>query len=208
MGRKVKDTGGGDFKKVPQGTHQAVCNMVVCLDSQVREWKGERSIVDQVYIRFEVPEERVTYTVDGEEREGPLAIGKLYTSSLSEKANLRKDLEGWRNKAFTKEELKGFDIENVLGKPCQIIVTHRESNGNIYANITGIAGWPRGLEPLKAENELIYYDAENPAAYDKLPNWLQEKIGNAVDRTQGLPPSPEDEYTSTPDDDFNDDIPF
>lgn len=205
MGRAVKDTGGGDFKKVPQGTHRAVCNKVIVLDDQMREYKGEKSIVDQVYIGFEVPDERITYSVDGVEKEGPMVIGKLYTASLSEKANLRKDLEGWRNKSFTKEELKGFDIENVLGKPCQIIVTHREANGNTYANITGIAGWPKGMDALQPEGETIYYDPDHPEVFEKLPKWLQEKVSGAVDRTQGT----ETEYLSGKnDDDFDDDIPF
>lgn len=198
MGIKVKDTGGGDFKKVEQGTHLAVCNMVVDLGNQLSTYKGEDKIQHKIYIRWEIPAERLEYEVDGQKKEGPMAIGKMYTASLSEKANLRKDLEGWRNKAFTQEELQGFDIENILGSCCQIIVTHKDSNGNTYANVTGVAGWPKGIDRPKPENEPIYYDDENTSLYEKLPNWLKEKLGSVEEQRE----------TSTPGVDFDDDIPF
>lgn len=177
----ASDNGGGDFKKVPEGTHQAVCDMVVDLGNQVTEYNGEKSIKSQVFIRWQVPSMRVQYTdKDGNEVEGPMSIGKVYTNSLSEKANLRKDLQGWRNRAFTKDELKGFDIRKVAGTCCQIIVTHREGrNGNVYANVTGVAGWPGGLPRIEAEGETVIYSGEdNVGSLEKLPKWLREKVEN------------------------------
>lgn len=204
MGRMVKDTGGGDFKKVPQGTHMAVCNMVAVLDGQKSSWQGQEKIVDQIYIRWEVPGERIEFEIDGVKKEGPMSIGKRYTNSLSEKANLRKDLQGWRGKEFTQDELNGFDIESILGKPCQIIVTHREGgNGNTYANVTGVAGWPKGVESPTAENELIYYAPEEPASYDNLADWLKKLIDEAVPVARTSEPA-----QATPTEDFDDDIPF
>jgi len=196
MGRQIKDNGGGDFKKLDPGTHAAVCNMVVLLDQQRTEWQGQEKIVDQVYIRWEVPSERVEYEVDGVKKEGPMTIGKTYTSSLSERANLRKDLTNWRGREFTDEELQGFDIEGILGKPCQISVTHRESNGKTYQNVTAVVAWPKGIAAIQAENELIYFDAEQPKSLEKLPKWLRDKIG-----ATGL-------NGHSTDDEFDDDIPF
>ena len=202
MGIKVKDTGGGDFKKVPQGTHLAICNMVVDLGDQLTTYKGQEKIAHKIYVRWEVPAERLEYEVDGQKKEGPLAIGKMYTASLSEKANLRKDLEGWRNKSFTQEELQGFDIENVLGTCCQIIVTHKTTESGTYANVTGVAGWPKGIDRPQAENELIYYDAVQTSYYEKLPNWIKEKLGATPEPKNGNGSIP------GPDEDFDDDIPF
>ena len=54
----------------------------------------------------------------------PRAISETYTNSLGEKANLRKMLENWRGRAFTQEEMDGFDLRNVLGKACMISVVH------------------------------------------------------------------------------------
>jgi len=39
-----------------------------------------------------------------------LMISKRYTMSLGEQSTLRKDLESWRGKKFTPEELQGFDL--------------------------------------------------------------------------------------------------
>lgn len=201
MGLKVKENGGGgDFKKVPAGTHSAVCNMVVDLGRQVTTYQGQKSLKDQVYIRWEVPNERIEYEVDGEKKEGPMSIGKVYTASLNEKSNLRKDLQGWRNKTFTPDELNGFDIENVLGKCCQIAVAHREAKGNTYANVTSVVGWPQGVATIAPENEPFYYGADNPLHYDKLPKWLKEKIEQQV--------AVEDKPAPTPATDFDDKIPF
>lgn len=199
MSTIAKDTGGGDFKKVPEGTHQAVCNMIVDLGNQVTTYMGDESIKRQVYIRWEVPDERVEYEIDGKKIEGPMSIGKTYTLSLGEKANLRKDLQGWRNKAFTPEELKGFDVENVLGACCQISVQHKESNGNTYANVTSVVGWPKGLDRITAENELIKYSQDDTSQFDSLPKWIKEKLGGSIQQQTDAP---------EPQDDFDDDIPF
>ncbi len=199
MSAVAKDSGGGDFKKVPPGTHMAVCNMVVNLGDQPTSYQGQDTgLKTQVYIRWETPHERVEYEIDGVKKEGPMSIGKTYTLSLSEKANLRKDLEAWRGKAFTQEQLDGFDVDTILGVCCQITVMHKESNGNNYANVTGVAGWPKGMDRVKAENELLSYAADNTAQYEKLPKWIREQKLNGGTTAESPPPV----------DEFDDDIPF
>src|SRR5690349_18426253 len=128
--------GGGDFTPVPAGTHFAVCDQVVDLGKQriVSQMYGE-SIKHQVYIRWQIPAERVEWEVDGAKKEGPAVIGKTYTVSLGDKANLRKDLQAWRGKPFTPDELRGFDIAKLLGVPATITVTHTEKDGKTYANV-------------------------------------------------------------------------
>jgi len=181
MGTKVKATGSGsDFKKVPQGTHGAVCNMVVDLGLQNTTYLGEPQIKPQLYVRWEIPGERVEYEVGGTAVEGPMSIGKTYTASLHEKSSLYKDLIGWRGQSFTPDELEGFNIENILGTHCQLSVTHRESKDKIYANVTGIVGWTNGIPKPAPENELIYYGPDNATKWELLPEWLQKKISSAV----------------------------
>ena len=202
MSATAKDSGGGDFKKVPPGTHAAVCNMVINLGEQPTSYQGQDTgLKTQVYIRWETPHERVEYEIDGVQKEGPLSIGKTYTLSLSEKASLRKDLEGWRGKAFTQEELAGFDVDKILGKCCQIIVTHKEANGNTYANVTGVAGWPKGVDKASAENELVSYAADNVKHYENLPKWIKEKLNGGTMQNVAPANDPHSE-------DFDDDIPF
>lgn len=202
----ASDRGGGkEFKKVPPGAHFAICNMVV--DCGLQEGFGKKP-QHKIYIRWEVPDERVTWEKDGKSHEGPCSIGNFYTLSLSDRAILRKDLENWRGRAFTADELKGFDIETVLGKPCQVMVTHTEDGK--YANITGVMGVSKDqrerARTAKAENPLIAFSiaTSTDSDFKKLPEWLQNKINERIEM-KDVKPQPEATKVV---DDFDDDIPF
>jgi len=162
------------FEPISEGVHTAVCVGVIDLGLQYSE-KYEKSS-DKIMLQWELPNE--TYvTSDGEEK--PRILSKEYTLSLGEKSNLRKDLQAWRGKAFTEEELKGFDLKNILGKACQIQIIHTERNGNTYANIASIMGLPKGMAVPKPVNGLIYIDLTEDNALnliDVLPSWIQDKI--------------------------------
>lgn len=208
MAITAKENAGKDFKKVPPGAHFAICNMVV--DCGLQEG-FQKKPQHKVYLRWEVPDERVSYEKDGETIEGPCSIGRFYTLSLSEKANLRKDLENWRGKTFTGEELKGFDIENLLGKCCQIMVTHETDNGKTYANVTGVMGVSRDqrerTKAAKPENTPISFSLEQPdqKKFDALPKWLQEKIDQRMEPEETRPPP---KQAGADDFEADEDIPF
>ena len=70
-----------------------------------------------------------TETVEVEDRTETRVLSKQYTCSLSDTASLRKDLDSWRGRRFTDEELKGFDLRNIVGVPCQLSITNEERNG-------------------------------------------------------------------------------
>lgn len=206
MALNVSDKGGRDFKPVPAGTHRAVCTMVVDMGVQPSARFAPKP---KVYIRFELPDERTEWTdKDGNKHEGPMVIGKQYTASLSEKANLRKDLEAWRGRFFTADELKNFDLRNILGAPAMISVAHQQgADGKTYANLASIMGLPKGMEKPKAAGELIAYDIDSHSdeVFAKLPGWLQEAINNRVasDTAQTV------QHNGAAVDDFGDsDIPF
>jgi len=195
MAINISETG-GDFAIAPQGTHTAICNMVVDMGKQETKSFGFKP---QVYLRFEIPAERITYTVDDVEKEGPLSIGNFYTASLNEKANLRLHLEGWRGRAFTGAELEGFDISQVLGKSCLLNITHNESNNKTYANIKAIVSMPKGAPVMQAENPLVVYGPDDLAGWGSLPEWLQKKI---------TPPESAAAAAKETAVEFDDDIPF
>ena len=213
MAITASDTGGGkDFKKVPPGCHFAICNMVIDLGVQQTTFKGQAKSQHKVYLRWEVPDERITWEKDGKEHEGPCAIGATYTLSLSEKANLRKVLENWRGQPFTADELKGFDITKLAGKCCQIMVQHDTgSNGKTYANVTGVMGTSREQKErarsAKSEVGVIVYslDDPDPSVYEKLPNWIKEKLAERA----ASPKLTAATATTPTDADFDDiDVPF
>lgn len=199
MPLNVKDTGSGqDFDPVPQGTHAAVCYLVADIGQQMTTYGAKHKVI----IGFEIPDQIVEYKdKDGNDVKKPMIINNFYTASLSSKAILTGDLEGWRGKAFTSDELQGFNLFNVLGKPCVITVVHNVVGDKTYANIKSIGQIMKGMEVAPATRQLKY-SPDEPAQYDELPEWIQKKIAGAVvDEPQGQPQNQQNN-------DFDDDIPF
>jgi hypothetical protein len=170
----------GDFKRVPAGTHLAVCVIVADLglqpgSSQYPEPKRK------IHLRFEIPSERVQYEKDGKMIDAPAVIGRNFTASMNSKATLRKFIEGWRGRAFTDAEAAKFDISALLGKACLLSVSESERGGEVYADIASASPLLKGLAPPPPESETILFTAESPdSVYDKLPKKLREKIASQL----------------------------
>lgn len=185
--------GATDFKPLPAGSHFAVCDQIIDLGIQPGSDRYP-SPKHKVYIRWQVPKQRVEYTdKSGQKKEGPRVIGKEYTASMHENANLRVDLVSWRGRDFTDDEAENFDVSKILGLGCLISVVHSSKGGKTYANIASIAGMPEGMPSPKAEGDLILFDPtrqpkeEADAIFAKLPEWLQKKINGQIreeDRSQ------------------------
>jgi hypothetical protein len=187
------ETGGGDFELCPAGTHLATCYIVADIGHQ----EGAYGIKPKVVLVWELPNEKMQ---DGR----PFAISQIYTASLSEKANLRHDLEAWRGRPFSKDELAGFDLKNVLGKSCTLTVTHSTKGDRTYANIASIGGVMKGMQVPALTNEPILFDMDafDNAVLQALPKWIQTKIENAVT------PAAKKAAPAHAGDDFDDDVNF
>ena len=161
---------------IPAGMQIATCYAALDLGTHHDERydKDRRELV----IVFEVPKHRITIEKDGEApKDLPRAISKRYTLSLNEKATLRKDLDSWRGRSFTADELKGFDLRNILGKPCLLNITHNVTDNGTYANINSITPLMDGMEPSKQENPSTFFtfdEFDGGPMPDGMPNWCQE----------------------------------
>lgn len=177
MAIMATDTGGGgDFTPISPGTHFAVCDQVVDLGKQKTSFQGDERVKHQVYIRWQIPAERVEWEQDGAKHEGPAVIGKTYTLSLNEKAGLRKDLQAWRGKPFTADELRGFDIAKLLRVPATITVTHTDKDGRTYANVASVGGIPKGMTPPALEGDPVLYDNDNQSSFERLSKRMQDRV--------------------------------
>jgi hypothetical protein len=181
---------GGDFEQVPQGTFAARCYQIIDLGHQTIEWQGTAKVVPKVRITWELNEPMK----DGR----PFSISKEYTASIGEKANLRKDLEAWRNRKFTAQELAAFSLENVLGAPCMLGVVHVPSKDGTktYANLGSIMALPKGMECPELVNPAIKFDISNfdQNIFNSLTNYVQKKILMSKELEEnGIPQSSQDE---------------
>lgn len=167
---------GKNIDPIPEGLHLAVCYLVADMGTHTDErWKKE---IHKAVIGWEIPAERIDVDRDGQTVNLPRAISERFTLSLHKKANLRHKLETWRGKAFTVEELAGFDVRDVLSAPCQLQVMHvTKDDGQVFANVTAVMPWPKGMPVIKAENPLQWFSFEEGSELpDNLPSWIVEEI--------------------------------
>ncbi len=197
-----------NFAPPPSGTHIAVCYRVIDLGTQKQDWKGETKFHRKIRIFWEIPGEKME---DGR----PFTISQLYTFSSSEKARLRKDLEGWRGRAFTETDFGpgGFDIKNVLGKPCMLSVVHADKDGKTYANISSVSALPKGVTAPPASNDPIYFSLErdrfDKATLDSLSEGLQKTIKGSPEFADVIAKDQPNDYPADRfDDDGLGDVPF
>lgn len=214
----AKDSGGeSSFTPVPPGMHLGRCYRVIDLGTQKTEWQGQVKHLRKVMLQFEV---------HGEDEQGnplltgkgePMSISKSYTLSLAEKATLRKDLQTWRGRDFTSDELRGFELKNILGHWAMLSIAKSiGNNGKEYTNIMSVnpvpasikkAGLPEGIN----QTALFSLDKPDMEIYEILGNKLKERIASSPE-WQGMDYQ-KDQIASAKSigngfDDMKDDIPF
>lgn len=171
----AKNAGGVEIPKLEGGVYTAVSSAIIDIGLQTND-KFEKT-QRKFMMMWTILNEQVEINGEMQDR----VISKEYTFSLHEKSTLRKDLQAWRGKAFTDEELNGFDLLNVLNKACQLQILLEEKNGNKYNNIAGIVSLPKGTD-IKELDNTFHFDFETESTwvhYKNVPNWIREKIKKA-----------------------------
>lgn len=173
MSLKAKANDGEGFLMAPEGTHIARCFKVIDLGTQHNAKYNNYS--HKIMISWELPEELIQ---EGELAGQPYAVSQWYTLSLGEKANLRRDLEAWRGKSFTSDELQGFDISNLIGASCYLNLVHNKVDDKTYINISSIIKLPKNMECPPAINEPVVFDLDNfdEELFETFSDGLKEKI--------------------------------
>ena len=217
MGLTVSASGGGNFVQVPAGMHLAMCYRIIDLGTQKTEYMGQSKLSPKVMFQFEVHTENEdgepVLTQDGK----PLSISKQYTLSLSDKSILRRDLQSWRGREFTQEELSAFELENVLGQWCMVNVVHSSKNDKTYANVDSIVPVPasikkNGLPEGVNKPVLFSIRSADMNVFETFSDFIKDKIKSSPEwATWGANPSvPLDNKEGVKDefDEFESDIPF
>jgi hypothetical protein len=164
----------GNFTPAPEGLWSAVCVDVVDLGTIKQEFKGKVRSAHKCKLVWEISEKMETGL--------RFLVSKWYTVSLHAKANLYKDLCAWRGKAFTTEELAGFDVEKVIGIPCQLVIVHSEKDGSTYANVNTIMK-PNKLNSIQPAGTYVRVkDRPKDQADENSSNgYTEEEFSDAMD---------------------------
>lgn len=155
------------------GTYPATCYFLADIGIQNNERFGRK--MRQVVIGWEIAGE--TVEIEGEQR--PRTFFNTYTASLDKKAKLRDTLKAWRGQDFTLEELKAFDLHNILGATCFLtITTTKRDDGRVYSNLASVSKLTKNFPMPTPVLEPVVYDIDNhdPEVFKELPEWVKKKI--------------------------------
>jgi hypothetical protein len=171
-------------KLVSAGVKRAVCIGIYDIGTHKVVHKDVEAMKPQAIIVWELPDERMIF----DEVDKPMVISRRYMNvSMNKKATFRKDLEAWRGKQYTEEEVReGIDMKSFLGTTCQVQVTHVERDGQTYANVTSLMAVPDGTKPLKAEHPLGFFTFQGGDPWpDDTPDWIVDLIGESAEAKEG-----------------------
>ena len=214
----IVEDNGGNFERCPQGMHLARCYRIIDLGTQKSEYMGQVKYLHKLMVGWEIHGMNDDGTPIKMKDGRPFAIFKNYTLSWSEKANLRLDLQSWRGRAFTREEMRRFDLKNVLGAWCMLNVIERSGqNGNTYSNVDGVTPVPamikqNGLPNAVNKNEIFNLTDPDMAMFEGFSDNLKKKIMASPEweKLQGKKTSQESANKHQPPlmEDEDSDIPF
>lgn len=215
----ASDSGSGNFKRVPAGSHIARCYSIIDMGTHTQNGQFGETTSRKVKISWEVfgeDEDGEPLTVDVDGVQMPLTISKNYTLSLGSKANLRKDLAAWRSRDFTEEEAKGFDIQKLLGVYCMLNVSISETNGKTYSNVAGVSPLHKSMQKPEPVHNNVTFELDNVDI--EVFNSFHEKLRNYIKESPEWKSFAKDSGHSTLEggnraaasasDDLDDDIPF
>lgn len=201
--------GGSNYEPVAAGTYPARCYSMIHIGTIEENILGQTKKLEKIRITWELPTElKVFKEEDGKK---PYSISKEFTLSMNEKATLRKFLESWRGKSFTKEEIP-FDVTKLIGKPCLLSIIHKTAkNGNTYAEISSVSTLPKGMTcPAQINPSFEFtYNPFSLEKFDSLPDFLKDKIKQSDEYKFAITPHVTEAIASQAmDNEDPDDLPF
>lgn len=158
MGIIVQDNG-GDFEPVPAGLHRAICINVFDIGYQPG-YQGAAP-AHKIVILWEIE------PLNSQHKH--FTVTRIYTLSIGEKSNLGNDLTTWRGRPFTDEQRKGFDLDNIIGKPCQLNLVQ---NGD-RVKIAGVMPATMTKDPQTGKGMAAGYWTEETKR-DYIPNFVKK----------------------------------
>ena len=181
---KWVDNGGGDFENPEPGSYAARCYKITDIGTQTGEYQGKQTIRRQVIIGWEL-DEKMT---DGR----PFVVSKFYTASLNEKATLRHDLEGWRGRQFTDEELGGFDPKKLIAQPCLLSLT-KTDKGKI--KVASVGKLPKSMTAPEIHNPTVFFSLDDfdPGIFDGLSDGIKKLVMQSPEYQEARNPRNMDE---------------
>lgn len=167
---KIKDRAKPKTPTIEPGVYMALCVGVIDLGEQYSE--KYKNYSNKVQIVWELPTE--TVEVDGKQE--PKQLSKEFAVATKSGCKLRSCIESWVGRKMDDEAFSEFDLFDLIGRPCQLNVLNSESGE--YSNVDNVIPVPKGMPDMTSDTPTIRWDMDawDNAVFDKLPEWVKDKI--------------------------------
>jgi hypothetical protein len=213
----VSQKSNSDFPIIEAGPYAGRCYMVVDIGTHDAEYKGKKYKRRIVQIGWEFPEEQRDF---GKGKMEPVVVSQKYTLTFgtqSKPSKLRTDLQSWRGRPFTQEELDKFKLdEHIVGVPATVTISHVEKfdKSGMLAVVSGLGKIMKGITCPPAILKPLIYEINQGVGgqFNELPKWMQDAIRNS-DEWKGAISGATDQSEPAPNPDdaaptCEDDVPF
>ncbi len=178
---------GGNFTHCPPGNDVASCCAIVVIGTIMESFKGAApEPAKKVILGFEITNKKHVFKEGGQPE--PFVMWSEYLLSFNEKANLRKTIHSWAGQAFSNEQMKAFNLDDMLTCSCLAnIVADTNAKGEKRTRIHSISAVPEGMPvPAMISKPLIFnypgiggtFDRES---FDRIPAWIQKKMKTSTE---------------------------
>lgn len=180
---KIKDKAKPKQPPIPPNLYAGICVGVIDLGEQYSEMF--KSYSNKVMLVWELP----GFTVEVDGKQEPRQLSRTYTFSANKKSALRKLLSSWNGVQYSDEQFNELDLFTQLGKPCFINVTL--SDNQEYNNVDSVTPPMQGytIPPTATPFMKWDMDAWDDAEFEKLPDWVKEKIKKSTQYQKANPPT-------------------
>lgn len=169
-----RKTTGEEREKPPAGTHLARCIGVYFSGYYAKTWQEKTRVQEEVILTWELPNVK--------KKDGTaFDVSSYLNHSLDDRATLCGFLESWFSVKITDAmRKKGIELSSLVGKTCQVIITISEKG---YANVDGVAAFPKGLPEPPKVYPTWYGDVDNPGDNTgTAPDWLLKHLLKRVNK--------------------------
>lgn len=173
------------YERVDAGVYPGRCIRIIDLGSYVHPiFKDEKTGEPQTVHEMEIVWELSELMEDG--RPFVVSWKKSRPNSLTNKSNLYKLLVAWRGRDFTTDELKCFDLNNILDQCCLVNVAKNATKKDptkFYNEVISVMPLPKGMTCPERVNELLTFDIPEDLGDEKKLSMLWPMQKKAVENS-------------------------
>lgn len=181
-----------DFPKPKDGEYIAICYKLIDMGTHKNK---HGNMQPSIRLAWELHGDSIVGEGTGYMDDGkPFSVDRVfnpYLGSPSKATKFREFLEKWRGRPFTEEELKGFDLTNLLGAACRItLATSTNDEGKEYQNVVSASPMMKGVaKPQQVNPSFLFLlpprGEFDQAKFDKLPEFMRKRISESHEMNAG-----------------------